>query len=311
MSGTVQTALEEFARIQKFRGKGPLCVALVVTDHAKNMSLPLNPDDLLTEQGGQVLGLGVARVQAVLRRHGIERILAAEGGRTSRGSINNMRAYVKFLNSLASESSFVLEDVEEFWIKRVEEFFAGKPFKLKLDSSLGIRAVVRNLLLQAEDRQKKASGTMYQGTMMQHLVGAKLDLLYGEGSVVHHGANTSDQNPGRTGDFDLGDTSIHVSISPTEALIRKCGDNIAAGRKPIIVTTGKRSVEVAEGLSGNVGLADRIDVIEFEQFLATNIYELGEFEQSKRKSKVQELVKHYNRIIETYETDPSLKIEVT
>ena len=256
------------------------------------------------------MGLGVARVQAVLARHGIERILAAEGGRTSRGSINNMRAYVKFLNATASSTDFSLDDVEAFWIKRVEEFFAGKPFKLKLDSSLGIRAVVRNLLLQAEDRQKKSSGTMYQGTMMQHLVGAKLDLLYGEGSVLHHGANTSDQNLDRTGDFDLGDTSIHVSISPAEALVRKCADNIEAGRKPIIVT-GKRGVTLAEGLSENAGISDRIDVIEFEQFIATNIYELGEFEQSKRRDKVQELVKHYNRIVDAFETDPSLKIEVS
>ena len=221
-----------------------------------------------------------------------------------------MRAYVEFLKSAASDTAFSMENVEAFWIKRVEEFFAGKPFKLKLDSSLGIRAVVRNLLLQAEDRQKKASGTMYQGTIMQHLVGAKLDLLYGVGSVVHHGSNTSDQNPDRTGDFDLGDTSIHVSISPAEALVRKCADNIAAGRKPIIVT-GMRGVTLAEGLSENAGISDRIDVIEFEQFIATNIYELGEFEQSKRKDKVQELVKHYNRIVEAYETDPSLKIEVS
>lgn len=145
---------------------------------------------------------------------------------------------------------------------------------------------------------------------MQHLVGAKLDLLYGAGKVVHHGANTSDQNPDRTGDFDLGDVSIHVSISPAEALIRKCADNIAAGRKPIIVT-GKRGLTLAEGLAENAGISDRLDVIEFEQFIATNIYELGEFEQSKRKDKVQELVAHYNRIVTTYETDPSLKIEVT
>lgn len=310
MSGSIETALDAFAKQKKFRGKGPLCVALVVTDHAKKMGLPLDADDLLTDQGGQVLGLGVTRVQSVLGRNGIDRVLAAEGGRTSRGSIKNMRAYVEFLNSSASTAGFSLDAVEAFWIKRVQDFFAGKPFKLKLDGSLGIRAVVRNLLSQAEDRQKQASGTMYQGTLMQHLVGAKLDLLYGAGKVVHHGANTSDQNPDRTGDFDLGDVSIHVSISPAEALIRKCADNIAAGRKPIIVT-GKRGLTLAEGLAENAGISDRLDVIEFEQFIATNIYELGEFEQSKRKDKVQELVAHYNRIVTTYETDPSLKIEVT
>lgn len=170
MSGSIETALDAFAKQKKFRGKGPLCVALVVTDHAKKMGLPLDADDLLTDQGGQVLGLGVTRVQSVLGRNGIDRVLAAEGGRTSRGSIKNMRAYVEFLNSSASTAGFSLDAVEAFWIKRVQDFFAGKPFKLKLDGSLGIRAVVRNLLSQAEDRQKQASGTMYQGTLMQHLV---------------------------------------------------------------------------------------------------------------------------------------------
>lgn len=114
MSGSIETALDAFAKQKKFRGKGPLCVALVVTDHAKKMGLPLDADDLLTDQGGQVLGLGVTRVQSVLGRNGIDRVLAAEGGRTSRGSIKNMRAYVEFLNSSASTAGFSLDAVEAF-----------------------------------------------------------------------------------------------------------------------------------------------------------------------------------------------------
>ena len=58
--------------------------------------LPLDPDQLVTKSGGQVRGLGQSQVQKILARHGIERVLAAEGGRTSRGSLGNMRAYVRF-----------------------------------------------------------------------------------------------------------------------------------------------------------------------------------------------------------------------
>lgn len=304
---SIEAALRGFTKSERFTGKGALCVALVITDHAKTKGLPLNPDDLLTEQGGQVLGLGKAKVQSVLARHDIERVLAEEGGRTSRGSINKMRSYVAFLNT---QDDLDLEAVENFWVDRVRDFFAGKPFKLKLDSSLGLRSIIRNLLAQAEDRQKQANGTMYQGTMMQHLVGAKVDLLYGQGKVTHHGANTSDQDPDRTGDFDFGDVSIHVTVSPSEALIRKCSANIEAGRKPLIVT-GQRGLTLAEGLAENAGISHRLDVIEFEQFLATNIHELGEFEQSKRRTKVEELIDNYNRIIDNYETDPSLKIDLS
>lgn len=85
------TALRDFNKDRKFNRKGPLCVALVVTQHARKMGLPLDPDKLLTDAGGQVLGLGKGAVQAVLNRHGITRVLAAEGGRTSRGSISNKK----------------------------------------------------------------------------------------------------------------------------------------------------------------------------------------------------------------------------
>src|SRR5260221_6654171 len=92
--------LTTFAVSKAFSGKGPLCVALVVTEHARRHGLPLDPEKLLTDRGGQVLGLGQSAVQAILNRHDIVKILAAEGGRTSRGSIDNMRAYVGLLNDL-------------------------------------------------------------------------------------------------------------------------------------------------------------------------------------------------------------------
>lgn len=46
------TALRDFNKDRKFNRKGPLCVALVVTQHARK-GLPLNPDELLTEAGGR------------------------------------------------------------------------------------------------------------------------------------------------------------------------------------------------------------------------------------------------------------------
>ena len=105
MAHAHQEELAAFTAEKSFRGKGPISVALVVTQHAKTMGLPLNPDILITEGGGQVLGLGKGAVQAILKRHGIDRVLAAEGGRTSRGSLGNMREYVAFLNALSRKAS--------------------------------------------------------------------------------------------------------------------------------------------------------------------------------------------------------------
>src|SRR6266436_6355548 len=185
MARAHQTELEKFAVTNAFRGKGPLSVALVVTQHARTMGLPLSPESLVTEGGGQVLGLGKGAVQAVLRRHGIDRVLASEGGRTSRGSLGNMREYAAFLNELGKKGKVDFDAIEDFWIERVHEFFAGKPFKIKLDASRSLRTVVRDVIEQAEERQKNTPGLYYGGAVLQHLVGAKLDCALGKGHIEH------------------------------------------------------------------------------------------------------------------------------
>ena len=300
-------ALRDFNKDRKFSRKGPLCVALVVTQHARK-GLPLNPDELLTEAGGQVLGLGRGAVQAVLNRHGITRVLAAEGGRTSRGSISNMREYVAFLNGQAASGAVDLDAVEAFWIERVHEFFSAKPFKIRLDASRSLRTLVRDMIEQAEERQRNTPGMQYAGAVLQHLVGAKLDCTLGAGNFEHNSFSTSDAQSGRAGDFFIGDVAVHVTTSPGEAVIERCRDNINDGHRPIIVTTA-RGLAAAEVLAENAGLGERIDVFEVEQFVALNLYELGKFAAEGRRVAVGEVVARYNEIIEEVETDPSLKIE--
>lgn len=308
MADDLKETLKTFNKERKFTRKGPLCVALVVTQHARKMGLPLDPDKLLTEKGGQVLGLGKGAVQAVLNRHGITRVLAAEGGRTSRGSIDNMREYTAFLNGQAERNPVDLDTVEAFWIERVHEFFSAKPFKIRLDASRSLRTLVRDMLAQAEERQRNAPGMRYAGAVLQHLVGAKLDCALGTGSFEHNSFSTSDAQSGRAGDFFIGDVAIHVTTAPGEAVIGRCRDNIDDGHRPIIVTTS-RGLSAAEVLAENAGLGDRIDVFEVEQFVALNLYELGKFAAEGRRTAVGEVVTRYNEIIEDVETDPSLKIE--
>ena len=300
-------ALLDFNKDRKFSRKGSLCVALVVTQHARE-GLPLDPDRLLTGGGGQVLGLGKGAVQTVLSRHNISRVLAAEGGRTSRGSISNMRDYVAFLNGLAAAGSVDLDAVERFWIERVHEFFSAKPFKIRLDASRSLRMLVRDMIGQAEERQRNSPGMQYGGAVLQHLVGAKLDCALGVGNFDHNSFSTSDAQSGRNGDFFIGDVAIHVTTAPGEAVIGRCRENIDDGHRPIIVTTA-RGVIVAEGLAENAGLGERIDVFEVEQFVALNLYELGKFAAAGRRVAVGDVVSRYNEIVEEFETDPSLKIE--
>lgn len=308
MNPALQGELTTFTAEKRFRGKGPLAVALIVTDHARKRGLPLNAEELITEGGGQVLGLGKGAVQAILTKHGVTRVLAAEGGRTSRGSLGKMRQYVVLLNSLYERGLADLDAIEEFWLQHVHEFFAGKPFKIQLDASRSLRTVIRGVIAQAEERQKTSSGTQYAGAVLQHLVGAKLECVLGTGKVEHNSFSTSDIQSGRPGDFLIGDVAIHVTTSPGEAVIERCRDNLDSGLRPVLVTM-QRGLTVAEALADNKGLAERIDVFEIEQFIALNLYELGQFAAAGRETAVSGLVERYNQIIDEIETDPSLRIE--
>jgi hypothetical protein len=309
MAHSDRNELEKFAAEKGFRGQGPLSVALVVTQHARTMGLPLDPEKLVTERGGQVLGLGKGAVQSVLKRHQITRVLAKEGGRTSRGSLGKMREYVAFLNALGKQGKVDLDAVEVFWVDRVQQFFSGKPFKIRLDASRSLRTVVRDVISQAEQRQKDTPGMNYAGAVLQHLVGAKLDCALGQGHLQHNSYSTADAPNARAGDFFLGDVAIHVTTSPGEAVIDRCRENLNDGHRPILVTV-QRGLTVAEGLASNVGLADRIDIFEIEQFVALNLYEIAKFAAEGRRVAVTDLVSRYNEIVEEFETDPSLKIEL-
>lgn len=308
---TLADRLSDFEKEIGASRKGALSVLVQLTETAKAQGLPLDPEQLKTEKEGQVAGLGGGRLRRILKENGIDRQLSAEGGRTSRGSMETMQKYVSFLNELQKENLADLDQIENFWIERVRAYFDRKPFKIKLDASLSFRAIIRSLLDQAVERQKEGAGTTILGTVMQHLVGAKLEvaMVAHPIEIVHHGANVSDAK-GRGGDFDINELSIHVTGSPSEGLALKCRDNLASGRRPMIITIEK-SISHATALCERYDMAERVDILEIEQFLATNVYELGLFDENAQKATVGDIFGAYNRIIEQHESSPSLQVEIT
>jgi hypothetical protein len=298
-------ALSAFDERYVGMSKGSLSLALVLTRNAKAKAFPLSKSDFVTGAGGQVAGLGGGAVKKILADFGIERILSSEGGRTSRGNMERMEAYIDLLNTLHTDGLLDLDEAESFWVGRVIAFFDALPFIFKLDPARSLRACVRDLLAQAVERQREVKGTMYAGAVMQHLVGAALDLVVEE--LKHHGYAVADAPSARSGDFLLGDVAIHVTTAPGEALIVKCAGNLSAGLRPLIITT-EDGVGGAKALARQAGIDDRLDVIEIEQFLAIGLYERSGFERETRSAAVGELVERYNRIVAECETDPSLKI---
>ena len=91
--------------------------------------------------------------------------------------------------------------------------------------------------------------------------------------------------------------------------MRKCTVNLKNGLRPIVVTT-QDAVSGALLLAKGAGIDDRLEVLDAQQFLAANIYEWSQFEDSRCRSELERLVGKYNKIVSECESDPSLRIEI-
>jgi Domain of unknown function (DUF4928) len=309
MSATTQRLEALCKQHPKFLKKGGLSVALVVTQTAQERGLPLEPESLRTDERGQVAGLGKASVQKILNAHGITKILAEEGGRTSRGSLGLMEAYIGALNELARKKTLDLNEAQTWWIDKVLAHFSSEGPKFHFDPGKSLHANIHDLLEQAASLQETSGGANYVGAMLQHLVGAKMDIVLGEGKIQHRGSSVADHSTARQSDFQIETVAIHVTTHPTEALIRKCAENLRTGMKPLIITLGD-AVEGAAFLLKNAGLEDRVDVLDITQFLTANVYERSLFKAAACKVTLSKLLGRYNEIVSNCETDPALRIAI-
>lgn len=175
------------------------------------------------------------------------------------------------------------------------------------DTGKSVAANLAEIFQQAAEIQKNSGGTNFVGAMLQHLVGAKLDIVMGKGIAQHHGFSVADHSTDRQGDFEVNGVAIHVTTHPTEALIRKVANNLQAGLKPLIVT-------LADGVIGagflikNTEWKDRIDIIDATQFLTANVYERSCFKAGEWKATLTGILTRYNEIVAECETDPVLHI---
>jgi len=308
MSDDTSKKLTDFQAAQNANTKGPLALLIQITHAAQAKTFPLDSDDFLTENKGQVSGLGGSNLKKILGEHGISQILASEGGRTSRGNMGLMLKYIDFLNAWHTEGSLDLKLIEDFWADQIRGYFSNQPFVLVSDTSQTVASNLEDLFGQAQKRQHQNPGTQYAGAILQHLVAAKLSLVLPEGAFEIHGAFVADSPTNRSGDFVIGATIIHCTTAPGEPLIKKCKANLDAGCLPIIITIYDRT-KTAYDLASDAGLSGRIEIWDIQQFLSTNINEHGLFDAEKKNTMLADIIAKYNAIIEEAETDPSLRIE--
>lgn len=184
-------------------------------------------------------------------------------------------------------------------------------FTLHCHLNYSLCLMFRDLLDQAHKHQKETSGIMYFDTILHYLIRAQLTLVFAGRHVPieYHGTSVADAPTARSGDFLIKRTAIHVTTHPTLALMEKCKENLATGLKPIIVTIHNQ-VKTAEVLTEAEAIFDRVEILPAEQFLAANVYELSGFGEIERDATVDQLIRVYNGLIDQYETDPSLHINI-
>ena len=301
---------EQMKRFQIEQGvftKGKLSLAIQFTRMAMDKDFPLKKENFQTDSKGQVSGIGGGNLKKILKKHGITRQLTSEGGRTSRGSMGLMMAYVEYLNELSNENKVDLPVIEEFWAEEIRQYFNNQPFVLSADKSKTIRANLDELFEQAKKRERENKGTRYLGVMLQHLTGAKLQVVMSDDAVEIHGASVADAPTDRAGDFVINNTIIHCTTMPGELLMEKCRRNLAAGCKPVIITIYER-VHTALTMIEDTGMSGRVEVWDIQQFLSSNVHEYSMFKEEKQNTTVAQIIEKYNRIIDEVETDPSLRI---
>ena len=84
-----------------------------------------------------------------------------------------------------------------------------------------------------------------EGQVAQYLVGAKLALRFPTVEVRNDLYSTSDAQSGLHGDFALGSTVFHVTVSPMPAHYDKCKANVQAGYDVYLLVPDRLLVERA------------------------------------------------------------------
>jgi hypothetical protein len=298
--------LEKLRRGGGFSSRGAICLALYLT-HSLRKGGGRDETKFLCESRTQVRGLSRSAVNKILAGHGFSGAAVGEAGRTSPNSVPRMRDYLRWIEEHCTVDD--LPEVERFWVRACREASMPAPLRLRLRNRWSYRKRLTDLFAQALARDRKRLSPRRTRAVLQHLVGAKLDLVLGLGIVSHHPVAEADQAEGRAGDFTPGDVAIHVTTHPSEALIARCVANLHAGLRPMIVTLPSRTTG-ADMLAETAGVANRVDVIDIEQFLAANLHERALFQKANHRPRVEQLIARYNELIDTHENDPSLRIEI-
>lgn len=269
--------------------------------------LPITEDRYVSPNGSQVRGLSGTAIRKILEKHGETRKYTSEGGRTSRGTLPKAKNLVhrwNSLNSIGTDFDRLSQTLEAFFVEKAKvDYFDRQRLKVAIDPGKPISQTIRDILTASQERTDKPTGVV-----LQHLVGAKLELRFPTLDVGRDQANAGDSQTGRQGDFQLGTTAFHVTVAPMEKLMDRCFENIRQGYRPIVLVPENRLAGARQMADLN-GLGELVSIVEAETFIGTNIEEIAEYTTDRIHGGLANLIRRYNQRIEDAEPDKSLRID--
>jgi hypothetical protein len=301
-----------FSELPKYKSsgnlpaRGSIAAALIVLERLKNeYVLDLNAH--LAEGKAQIQGLSTFAVKKILSKFGEQRIFLTEGGRTNRGNPGAIDKLLNVLNDAnldkykKADRNAILEECQKHLIGKVEDYLSAKHLEFLFDSTLTSRRIISDLLAQAKSAGKG-------GPVAQYLVGAKLQLRFQKETIENQRYSAGDVQTRRSGDFELGDTILHVTVAPNMNAFEKCKKNIEKGYRVFLIVP-EASVAGSRQIAESI-LPGKIAVEPLESFIANNLEELSCFTKKKLVSGFRRLLELYNSRVKSIEPDKSLLINI-
>lgn len=287
--------------------RGIVCIGLALLEHARER-LPLSPRDYLTE-GNQVKRTGGPQCQRLLARFGEKRTFLREGGRTTRGSRPAAEALADRINAIPAlqelsgeDRDFVITELQRFFAERATEFLNARRIEVEISLEKPIATLIGDILRIATNKN-------LAGAVAQHLIGAKLALRFPTHDIANHASTTADDQLGRPGDFYLGDTAIHVTVTPMQPLFDKLADLTRRGYRSKLLVPESR-LAAARQLAEVAGLLAKVEVAAIEPFVSQNLEELAEFSRAKLPQVLRDYMTTYNERVGAVELNPALLLHI-
>lgn len=224
------------------------------------------------------------------------------------GLPGNIRALLKAMAPLSLdkldlvERNAILTEMQRWLVQeKVGEYYARERVKFDFLPEQTAWQTVHDILAAAKLVGK-------EGQVAQYLVGAKLALRFPNAVVRNDLYSTSDLQSGLPGDFVLGTTVFHVTVSPMPAHYDKCKTNLQAGYDVFLLVPDRLMVGARQNTEAL--LPGRISVQSLEAFISQNLEELSGFARSQRLDGFRDLLTTYNARVDAIESDKSILIEI-